>query len=374
MNRQSLPPLAATLLASTVLLSGCSTLGDWFSGDKVDYKSGAASRPKPLEVPPDLSQLARDGRYAQAGGVVSAAAVAQGGTASPRLAPAGPAVAPLQVGSVRVEKQGAQRWLVVDAAPEVLWPQLRAFWLEKGFTLTTDNAAAGVLETDWLENRSKLPNDIIRRTLGRVIDRLYDTGERDRFRTRLERTGTATEVYVSHRGLEEVYVGDRNESTAWRARPADAQLEAEMLAGIMTRLGARDEAAKAGVSGAPEAPARARAMADGSSSLEVDDSFDRAWRRVGLALDRSGFTVEDRDRSAGLYFVRYVDPRSAGKEEPGFFARLFGASENKGPQRYRILIKGSGAKSAITVLAADGKADSSETARTIVSLLVKELR
>lgn len=375
----SAAPARLAILAAVTLsagLSGCSSLDGVLSGDKVDYGKGAV-KAKPLEVPPDLSQLAKDSRYSAQSGSVSAAAAAQGGRVS-----AGPivaAVAPANVGKVRIERQGSQRWLVADAPPEVLWPEVRAFWIERGFSLTTDNAQAGLLETDWAENRAKLPNDLIRSTLGRVIDKLYDTGERDRYRTRIERTATGSEIFISHRGLEEVYVGDRNESTVWRPRGPDAQLESEILTRLMVRLGSKDEVAKSAVAGAPEAPARARALTANpqTASLEVDEPFDRAWRRVGLALDRSGFTVEDRDRSAGLYYVRYIDPKTAGKEEPGFFARLFSgtsAADAKQANRYRVEVKGSGAKSIVTVLTGSGQPETTEIGRNIVGLLVKDLR
>ena len=374
----SAAPARLAILAAVAVstgLSGCSSLDGVLSGDKVDYGKGAV-KSKPLEVPPDLSQLARDSRYTSQSGAVSAAAAAQGGvSAGPSVA----AVAPVSVGKVRIERQGNQRWLVAEAAPEVLWPEVRAFWVERGFALTTDNAQAGLLETDWAENRAKLPNDLIRSTLGRVIDKLYDSGERDRFRTRIERTATGSEIYISHRGLEEVYVGDRNESTVWRPRGPDAQLESEILTRLMVRLGSKDEVAKAAVAGAPEAPARARALTTNPqvAALEVDEPFDRAWRRVGLALDRSGFTVEDRDRSAGLYYVRYIDPKTAGKEEPGFFARLFGgasATDAKLANRYRVEVKGAGAKTTVTVQTGSGQPETTEIGRNIVGLLVKDLR
>ena len=157
------------------------------------------------------------------------------------------------------------------------------------------------------------------------------------------------------RSLEEIYTSELKDSTGWRPRDNDPQLEAELLTRLLMKLGARDEAAaRAAVAAAPEAPARARALA-GSASLEVDEPFDRAWRRVGLALDRGGFTVEDRDRSAGLYFVRYIDPKAAAVDEPNFFARLFGAKgPNKDPVRYRVNLKGAGDKTTVAVQTSAG--------------------
>lgn len=372
-------PYAATsarccvALAVAAALAGCSSIDSFLSGDKVDYRNSAA-KTRPLEVPPDLTQLARDPRYAPQGGVVSAAA-----TPAPKLGsatPSGPAtVALTSLGKVRVEKQGDQRWLVAEAAPEALYSEIKSFWEERNVRLTTDNPQAGVMETDWVENRAKLPNDLIRSTLGRLVDRLYDSGERDRFRVRLERGSAGTEIYLSHRGLEEIYTNDQKDMTAWRPRERDPKVEAEVLAQLLMRLGQRDETtAKTAVAQAPEAPSRARALAT-AGALELDEPFDRAWRRVGLALDRGGFTVEDRDRSTGLYFVRYVDPKTAGQDEPNFLARLFGAKgPNKDPVRYRVALKGDGAKTTISVQNAAGAAETGDAGKSIVSQLVRDLR
>jgi outer membrane protein assembly factor BamC len=269
---------------------------------------------------------------------------------------------------------------VVPATPEQVWPQLREFWTERGFSLVLDNAQAGVMETDWAENRAKIPQDIVRRTIGRALDSLYDTGERDRYRTRIERNGNTTEVYISHRGMVEVFSGDsRNESTVWTPRPSDPNLEAEFLTRLMVKLGAREQVARETVAKTvtPVAAARARAIA-GQPALQVDEAFDRAWRRVGLALDRGGFTVEDRDRAGGLYFVRYVDPRTAAtKAEPGFFAKLFSfgkSEEAAAPVRYRIALKADGERTNVSVQNSQGAPESSAVGQRIVGLLVEDLK
>ncbi len=376
-NKPLLPPLT---LAFAAALGGCSTIENFMQGDKIDYKSQSV-KTAPLEVPPDLTQLQRDGRYAPAAGSVSASTYQSGGaTLSPAAAQA-VGVAPNALGEMRVVREGNQRWLVVPMAAEQLWPQLREFWTERGFSLVIDNAQAGVMETDWAENRAKIPQDIIRRTLGRALDTLYDTGERDRFRTRVERSGTGSEIYISHRGMIEEFIGDRNRdgTTAWGPRPSDPGLEAEFLTRLMVKLGSKEAAAKQTVSQAvpaSTATSRARAVA-GQPALQVDEGFDRAWRRVGLALDRGGFTVEDRDRAGGLYFVRYVDPSKAlTNAEPGFFGKLFsfGKSDNAAvPLRYRIAVKGEGEKTNVTVQNSQGAPESSDVGQRIVALLVNDL-
>ncbi len=377
--------LLAASLTALLALSACSTIEGFAAGDKVDYRgTAAASKSGGLEVPPDLTQIARDSRYQIDGGAVSAASF-QAGASSPTATPAAStssAVAPMALGDVRIERQGTQRWLSLPLSPEQVWPQLEAFWKERSIVLTTDDPAAGVMETEWVENRAKLPNDIIRNTLGKIFDSLYSTGERDKFRTRVERTASnGSEIYVTHRGLTEVFANAQKESTIWQPRPTDPELEAEFLSRIMVRLApVKPEQAKAAVATATAAalPQPRARVVNGlpASTLQVDDNFERAWRRVGLALDRSGFTVEDRDRAQGLYFVRYVDPAQAGKEEPGFFSKLFGGDNAAatGPVRYRVAVKGDGAASTVSVLTSQGAPESGDAGRRIVALLVEDLK
>ncbi|HOB95582.1 MAG TPA: outer membrane protein assembly factor BamC [Aquabacterium sp.] len=364
-------------LALALSLAGCSSFENLMSGDKVDYR-GQSQKSAALEVPPDLSQLAREGRYQQPGGVVSASTLRQQ-TTGPVAAATGPAVAPNAVGDMRIERVGNVRYLVTTLPADKLYPLLRNFWQERGFTLAVDNPEIGLMETDWAENRAKIPQDALRRTLGRVIEGLYSTPERDRFRTRIERSATGSEVYISHRGMVEIFTSELKDATVWQQRPTDPELEAEFLSRLMVKLGAKEETARSTVAAAPVAttPVRARSTAlPATAAMDVPDNFDRTWRQVGLALDRSGFTIEDRDRSAGLYFVRYIDPKLAGKEEPGFFSKLFGGGkDNVRPQRVRVLVKSQGAAStSVAVQTADGAPDNSEQARTIIGKLIDELR
>ena len=370
---------AATVVAAAAALGACSTLNGFLSGDKIDYKSQAA-KTSPLEIPPDLTQLQRDGRYQpQAGGTVSASTFGAAAAPGTVATSAGSSVAPNSIGEMRIVREGNQRWLSVPIPAEQLWPQLRSFWQERGFTLVVDNAEAGVMETDWAENRAKIPQDMIRRTIGRVLDALYDSGERDRFRLRVERNGNASDVFISHRGMIEVYTTDKKEQTTWTNRPADPQLEAEFLSRLMVKLGAKEEVARTVAANPVSSAPRARLLSGlPAATLQVDEGYDRAWRRVGLALDRSGFTVEDRDRTGGLYFVRYVDPKDAATAaEPGFFAKLFSFGKSAAPQspgRYRIAIKADGERTNVSVQTAQGGPENGSVGQRIVALLVDDLK
>jgi outer membrane protein assembly factor BamC len=373
--------LAVVFVPAFALLGGCSSLESIMAGDKIDYRTSGSTKTSGLEVPPDLTQLTRDSRYQPLqGGSVSAAAYQAGTAAAAPATVQVPVVAAATAGEVRVERLGNERWLRTSLPPEQLWPQLQAFWKERGFALVQDQAATGVMETDWAENRGKIPLDFIRASIGRVFDNAYSTGELDKFRTRVERVNGGSEVYITHRGMIEVYNSDRKETTSWQPRQADHQLEAELMSRLMLKLGATEEVAKTAtaVVGGPAAPARARLVADRPGGvLQVDDGFDRAWRRVGVALDRSGFTVEDRDRAQGLYFVRYVDPKFAGKEEPGFFSRLFSFGKKvdaSGLARYRVAVKSEGEKTTVSVLNNQGAPETGDNGKRITALLLEELK
>ena len=353
------------LLGLTIALSACSVL----EGEKIDYKS--ASKGSSLEVPPDLKQLSRDTRYAVPGGVVSANALQAGQAAQP----SGTEAAPTGLGDVRIERNGNQRWLVVGRPADKLWEPVREFWLENGFTLATDQANIGIMETDWAENRAKIPQDFIRSTLGKVLDSLYSTGERDKFRTRMERNAEGgTEIYVSHRGMIEVFNSSSKDSTVWQPRPADPELETEFLRRMMVKLGVSQEQAKAVAAASAQRPPAARvANVNSVPVVQIDEGFDRAWRRVGLALDRTGFTVEDRDRSQGLYFVRYVEPKGD-KKEPGFLGKLFSSDKAVPPLKYRIVVRSQGEATTVSVLNAAGAPETSANAERIVRVLADDLK
>jgi outer membrane protein assembly factor BamC len=376
------PVLRAITVACVAALAGCSSTSFLANSSKVDYRSEAVKTPE-LDLPPDLTQLARDNRYRPQSGVISASTVGERNVNAATASPAVAAVALNAVDGTRIERQGNHRWLLTNRTPEQLWPLLQSFWQESGFTLTVDNAPAGVMETAWAENRAKLPQDFIRRALGRLADKAYDTGTRDQFRTRLERTAAGTEIYILHRAAVEEFSGTNRESAVWRAGPNDPQLEAEFLSRLLVKLGNRDAAgARTAVAAAAERPsapvvalpAAAAAVPATATSLEVNEAFERAYRRVGLSLDRAGFTVEDRDRSAGLYFVRYV-PGVPGAEEPGFLARLFSSKDAQTPVRYRVLVKGSGDnKSLVTVQNSQGQPETGDAAKRIISLISNDLR
>ncbi len=355
----------ALVAALAISVSACSILEE----DKVDYKS--AAKAPTLEIPPDLSQLRRDSRYAMESNSATASGFQSAGA---RVADAGTAANSL--GDVRLERQGNQRWLVVARPADKVWEPLKEFWTSNGFVLTTDSPDVGIMETDWAENRAKIPQDLIRRTLGKMLDSLYSTGERDKFRTRVERNAQGgVEIYITHRGMAENYTSSQKEQTIWQPRASDPELEIEFLRRLMVKLGASPEAAKTAAAGATPVQAATVTTLDGQATIQINDTLDRAWRRTGVALDRTGFTVEDRDRSKGVYFVRYVTPGTTGDQEPGFLARMFSSKkEQVALSRYRIALTDNGSTSFVRVQNANGQPETSGNAERILKLLANELR
>ena len=356
----------ATVLALSLGLSGCSVLKE----DKIDYKS--AVKAPSLEVPPDLSQLRRESRYA----LESTSATASGfRNANVRVNDAGTAAN--QLGKVRMERVGDQRLLVVSMAADQVWPALREFWTSNGFQLSTDSPELGIMETDWAENRAKLPQDFIRRTLGKVLDSLYSTGERDKYRTRVERNAKGeVEIYITHRGMIENYATAQKDRTIWQARPSDPELEVEFLRRLMVKLGTSpQEASAATVAPNNAATLSPVTMIDGQPAIGLNEPLDRAWRRTGVALDRSGFTVEDRNMAAGRYDVRYVPPQS-NQEQPGFLSRIFSSKkEQRVLAKYGIsLSRAASGQTLIRVLTPNGQPAPSVEAEKILKLIAAELR
>ncbi|TAN83800.1 MAG: outer membrane protein assembly factor BamC [Gallionella sp.] len=363
-------------ISSIVLLSlaGCGAMGS--GGKRIDYRSGAVQVPA-LEVPPDLTTPSSDERYKVPLGdgetVTTYSDYNKGGAAQGRN---GSAVLP-EVKGVRLERSGAQRWLVVNDKPENVWPAVKAFWQENGLAVKSEDQAAGVMETDWAENRAKIPQGGLRSIIGKLFDNLYSSGERDQYRTRLERgkDGVSTEIYITHRGMEEMADAEKNASV-WRARANDPEMEAIMLQRLMLRFGgtrAQAASVKAGDGALAAANASGQAGAasmqetlDGSRIIVVNDAFDKSWRRVGLAIERAGLAVEDKDRVKGIYFLRPV------KAENGWLDKLqFWKDSKDANKRYRVHVKDGGAASEVSVADQDGAG--SEAAAQLLEAIYKNI-
>ncbi|HEX7328014.1 MAG TPA: outer membrane protein assembly factor BamC [Casimicrobiaceae bacterium] len=378
MNR-NLFVLVPALAFAALVMSGCETLSNL--GKRIDYKS-ASSAPS-LEIPPDLTTPEYDTRYS--------VNTATGLAAQNSVRPQATDVLPVKDGDARIVREGNERWLVVKATPEQAWATCRRFWTDTGFVIAKEDPALGTMETDWAENRADIPMDPVRKLLGKYIDPIYSTYTRDKFRTRIEHGSTpgTVEIFVSHRRMEEVPTAVTSNSSPagfqWALQPPDPGLEATMLARLMERFGTPEAQAVAAVSPAAAAAvpphAKIEKGSDGVPMLTVDDPFDRAWRRVGLALDRSGFTVVDRDRSKGIYYVRYADPDAAmarKDRQESWLAKLFTwwkkDDEGPKPEQYRIRIVEASQQSTVSVLDPDGKPDHTQASERILGLLQNQLK
>ena len=370
--------LKIACVAAAAALAACGTLE--LPSKKIEYKS--AGRLAPLDIPPDLTRPSADERFIVPDGPGRGSATYsayQKDRVGRSEASGSGAVLPTQ-DSARIERAGSQRWLVMNGDPEKLWPVVKEFWQEIGMIVNIEMPEAGVMETDWAESRARVPDGYLRGMLGKLLDTAYSTSERDKFRTRLERGGQSgtTEIYISHRGMEEVYVSLAQDQTKWQPRPSNPELEAEMLRRMMVRLGVQEECAKTQAV-APVSPSRAtlQRVTEGQA-LALNEQFDRAWRRVGLALDRVGFTVEDRDRSKGVYFVRYIDPQLDNQtgDNRGWLSRLkfWGGPDASKAEQYRIVVKDLGERAEVNVLTKDGARDQSRVANRILTLLHEQLR
>nr|VFJ66457.1 MAG: Beta-barrel assembly machine subunit BamC [Candidatus Kentron sp. DK] len=381
LRKKAIRALLITL--SGLSLTACGglkeTLGEKLENKSVDYKTSRDL--PPLEVPPDL--ILQSGNSAL--DIPSTGSMTYSEYAGGKGAKRGTGVTVLpEFPDTRVVRDGDARWLVIKGEPDQVWPAVRNFWLENGFTLKREDPAIGIMETDWAENRADIPTGFIRSLLGKVADTIYSASTRDKFRVRLERgrENGATELYLSHHGAEEVSQGS---SFVWQPRASDPELEAEMLNRIMVSFGITKQKAKGMLSeGKDPGVERARLIRgeEGSAPiLSVQEGFSRAWRRTGLALDRIGFTVEDRDRSRGLFYVRYVDPLRDTEEKKGWLSRMKFWGKDEKPEKDEYLIRlreqtavTNTATTHVEVLDKEGEPERGSTADRILTLLHEQLK
>jgi outer membrane protein assembly factor BamC len=288
-----------------------------------------------------------------------------------------------EVKDVTFHRQGDRRWIEINAKPQTLWPRLEGFWREKGILLVEKNPTTGVMVTDWIENRAEIKRDPITNLMRKVLDGLHSTGTRDQYRLRIEpgpRPGT-TDVFLTHRGMEERLLRNtvgEDSNTMWEAVPSDPDKEAAMLRSLMVYLGVTDTRAKRVVAEESRSAAVARARLEqegGGGVLVIEEDLRTAWRLVGVALDRSGFAVEDRDLTQGVYYVRYDDP-SKGEKKKGFLSNMAFWRDDKidTVTQYQVRLTASGAETRVEVRDQAGNRDNSPTALNILTLVKEELR
>jgi outer membrane protein assembly factor BamC len=335
-------------------LSACSS----GPSSRIDYKE-AKSLPT-LEMPPDLTRpVERD-----------IARLPQGAVGD------GSSILPLVEG-VRIERDGSRRWLVVARPAEQLWPQLREFWPSIGLQLSRDEMAIGIMETEWAENRADVPAGFLTGAIRRVFPNAYAAGTRDKYRLRVERREDGgTEIFVSHYGLQEV-VASRSADiveTTWNVRPSDPELAHEIINRLVLHMGYDQQQAHQVMSAEVDvSPAsRTRLVAD---TLFVSEGLSRTWRRTGIALDEAGLIVQDRNFSAGIYYVTDFDALSDAPASRGWMRSLFSRSGDADEKRsWQIVL--SGDEQATRIVARDGEGGvlSQDEAQAILGKLAELLR
>lgn len=353
-------------IASLVLVSliSCSAAG---SGKRIDYGAGAKQIPN-LEIPPDLTAPDSDQQLfklpqGDGGAVATFSDYSKGGNAQGCVA--GTVLPDVQ--GVRLERNGAQRWLVVKSSAENVWSVVRAFLLELGLTIRSEEKVSGVIETDWAENRAKIPHGVIRDANGKVLDKTYLSGERDQYLARLERSkdGVSTEVHITHRGMAEVLSADKS-IVKWQLHSSDPELEAIMLQRLMVRFGVSEAQATSAVAATgtvaaastvvpaasvsePAGTASLREVSEGGVIIVMNDAFDRSWRKVGLAIESAGLGVEDKNREKGIYFLRPI------RVERGWLDALkFWKSSVDTENHYHVNVKDGGAICEVSVTDQNG--------------------
>lgn len=394
----------AAVLATGALVAGCGTS----SPTKVDYKSDSKSKEVSLAVPPNMLEESADQRsLPPQGGATSLSALQQVQQAAPPTDAVVPAVS-----GMHIQRDGTESWLVIDGRkPADIWPQVRRFWQEQGFLLVVDQRDKGVMETDWNETHPQINDGLIRSVISKAMGNSYVTAERNKYRTRLDTAPNGgTYVFISQKGMREALTGPNNDSSKWESKPNDPALETEYLKRLMAVLAQNELRAKNGeppianISDTPPPPKDKKGGADASkaaaaaiaaqnvarsssqgtdasdagavpSEVTLGEPYDRSWLRVGLALDRANFTVDDRDRAKGLYFVRYVDPKDLSAAEQGFWSQLFHGKKEKQAKQYRVNVKAlTQDQTRIAIVDDAGAIDASPAARQIMGLLVNQLR
>jgi outer membrane protein assembly factor BamC len=302
MNIRSIP---ITFIA-LALLSACAS-----DKNRVDYAAKAITSPS-LEVPPDLTIPQTTDRFAIPGRDEKVASFSDYSKGGKEISKTPAKVLPANT-LVSLERSGTQRWLLVSDKAESVWPKVKAFWVETGFALSIDDAKAGVLETDWQENISDGEGS----SLGRLFSGWSSSGKRDQFLTRLERSkdGKSTEIYISHRGVQDASKNEK-EGHQWMPRESDPELENAILQLLAIKL-QNGDAVASNVKPAPlpvqvatTSAVAAPQWKDGNNSkvIVINEAFDKAWRKVSLALDRARIKVEDKDRTKGIFYLR-VHPK-----------------------------------------------------------------
>ena len=361
------------LFVLVVNVSACSVVDNFMdTKNRINYKNNHSV--KNLEFPPDLTAPEFDMAFAlPADGVVNASSLGNATSGGYTIDGRKISVLPEDT-NIKVGGQGNVRWLDVAAPAEVLWPKIRDFWRSVGIAVKRDEPKIGIMETEWAENRAGLPMDWFRRSLGKMFQAAYDAGTRDRYHLRIEKPdANTTRIFLTHKGAEKVVT---NTVSGWELRPANHELEAEMLNRLKAFLQGDVGAAKGSIS--TDKLNQTTSLVnlvtqEGQPILQINDNYKRAWVLTGIMLDRMGLVSEKRNQAAGIYEVKYQGDE-ADTTKRGFFSRLFGGQKTllvKG-RSYQVHVEDAGKLSVVRIMDEEGKPLDKKLARLVLTRLKKE--
>ena len=371
-----------SLFLMILSLYGCSSDGKYFSDSEREYRTQQETVDD-LEIPPDLtSQNIQDAMIIPGAGSASYEEYASQREKRSTGTLVGEEVLP-EFEGIQVERDGDKRWLVIHAEPNHVWPKVVEFWRKNGLLLVEQNPVIGVMKTDWLESRADIKQGFVTEFFRKVLGGVYSSATRDQFRVRLDRglePGT-TELYLTHRGMEEKLkedVSGEADTTYWTPRPNDPDIEASMLRSLMVHLGVSADKAKEAIAANESREKRSRFIKGDPPELWIDEAFARAWRLTGVALDRVGFAVEDRDRSNGTYFVRYSKLSEDQKEDEGFLSKLAFWSDDEAKidseVQYQVKLISDEERTRVVVRDEQGGEADKLAVETILSLIHTQIR
>ena len=302
------------------LLTSCSMVSDpvkkiGLGGRVLNYQ--ADDKVESLVIPPDLTKPNSQGVFAE------------------NVEVEDNSYQTAKVQNVEVKRDNLRRWLLVDMPPSEVWLLSKEFFKSFGFKIEKENQKIGIMETDYLEIDTNVPDKslgAIRAGLSKLLNTQYGLPIADKYRIRVESIDdpNQSEVYLTLSSIGEVVQG---ELRVWQAREKDVELETEMLLQLMVFLGSdRSESINKILASNQkiESPVSVIKSESGYATLVFPYNKKQAWSYLGWGLDEMNIEVEDKDVIDGSYFINIYASK-------GFFASLINTKSNT--STYQLVVK-----------------------------------
>lgn len=353
------------LLVLVISLMACSST----SKDKYGTAGG-----QPLEVPPGLSQPEQNSSMAIPSIASDRTSYSEYSQGSKPVVDTSLLPAPK---GARMVREGDIRWLEIEAPTEKVWQELHGFFRSLGFEIKQEDPQLGILQTSWQENRAYASTGF-----WSSVFNVFKTSIKDRYRVRLERTDdpNLTRMFLMHQGVKQE-VDERVSSVGgdvitmyWTNSPYDPEIEAEMMLRFLAYRGMSEEKLEEVAKVKPRDVRAELKKVEGGQVLVVNENFARTWRRTGVAIDRLGITIDDRNRSEGLYFISLGEEFLKNhQQQEGVFKKLFGGKETEG-HKFILKVTDQVTESVVSLHDKEGKLSNDAGASTIMDLLYAQLR